>query len=229
MGVRSGVVPWASVQWPPRIRPIPDSTVDLHAAELSPSEDERTARNLVSRNLVVQGLYSRHHSALLGFLRRLLGNDAEAQDIAQESYLRLCRQDGDLEKIRGHERSYLFKAAHNLLRDRRRRQAVRSVVQVPSVELGPDEEAVDGATPATSLELKQTMMTVRLAVDGMSPEVREVFMLRRSETLTYRQIAQRLGIAERTVERRMHKALSHLKEEMLRAETPLTDRSGAAS
>lgn len=164
----------------------------------------------------------------MGFLRRLLGNDAEAQDIAQESYLRLCRQDGDLEKIRGHERSYLFKAAHNLLRDRHRRRAVRSAIQVPSVELGPDEEAVDDATPATSLELKQTMVTVRRAVDGMSPEVREVFMMRRAETLTYRQIAERLGVTERTVERRMQKALSHLKEEMLRAEKPLNDPSGAA-
>lgn len=213
---------------PLRIKPISDSIVDLRAAELPSSEKDRTARNLRARNLVVQGLYSRHHSALMGFLRRLLGNDdAEAQDIAQESYLRLCRQDGDLEKIRGQERSYLFKAAHNLLRDRHRRSAVRSAVQVPSAVLGPDEEAVDGATPATSLELKQTLVTVRRAVDGMSPEVREVFMLRRSETLTYRQIAERLGIAERTVERRMHKALSHLKEEMLRAEEPLT-HPGAA-
>ena len=187
------------------------------ATELAP---ERGGRAL--RNELLDRLYALHHSALLGFLRKRLGSERKAQDVAQESYLRLCRQ-GDLGKIAGQERAYLFTAAQNLLRDRQRRNAVRTNARQFDCNDASGGSRVDQETPLSDLEYKQTFRTVRDAVQRMRPKVRQVFLMRRLEEISNRQIAVRLGVSERTVERHMRTALRCLKEALLEADR----RSGA--
>lgn len=171
--------------------------------------DDGTAR----RNLFVQHMFARHHEALFRFLRAKLGNETEASDVAQDAYVRLCRQ-RNLEKLRGRERSYLFTIASNLLKDRHRRR--RTAAEPIAFDEAIRFEAIDEETPQSLLEDKQRVAGVKRALLGMDPKLRQAFLMRRVRSISYGEIASRLGVSERTVERRMQRALKHLKEELCR-------------
>lgn len=165
------------------------------------------------RNLFVQRIFTQYHEALFRFLRARLGNETEASDVAQDAYVRLCRQ-RDLERLRGRERSYLFTIASNLLKDRHRRRTSSAETIVFEEAIRPD--FAEEETPQSRLEDKQKVAGVKRAVLTMDPKLRQIFLMRRVRQTPYREIANRLGVSERTVERRMRKALKHLKDELLR-------------
>lgn len=165
------------------------------------------------RNLVVQHMFVRYHEALFRFLKAKLGNETEASDVAQDAYVRLCRQ-RDLEKLQGRERSYLFTIASNLLKDRHRRQA--SAAETVAFDEAILFETADEETPQSRLEDKQMAAGVKKALLSMNPKLRRIFLLRRVRRTSYPEIARQVGVSERTVERRMRGALKHLKEELCR-------------
>ncbi|MCP3960655.1 MAG: sigma-70 family RNA polymerase sigma factor [bacterium] len=190
--------------------------------EMSLSDDA-----LLGRNLVVGRIFARHYEALLRYLRRKLDSQDEASDLAQEAYLRLCRQ-RDLDKLEEGERSYLFKVATNLLRDRYRRRATRNGARHLVFEQVVQPRAVEEDTPQDLLEYKQTLALVKTALLEMDPKLRRVFLMRRLRRTPYREIAERLGVSERTVERYMHGALRLLKQELVTA-APAPRLSGGVS
>ncbi len=195
----------------------------MRVASESNSEMSLSDDALLGRNLVVRRIFARHHDALFRFLRGRSSSPDEASELAQEAYLRLCRQ-RDLDKLEGRERSYLFKVANNLLRDRHRRRVIRNGSRSADVEDGFGLVNVDQETPQRRLEYKQTLAVVKKALLAMDPKLRQVFLLRRLQRTPYREIADRLGVSERTVERHMHRALRLLKEELLsQAPSPIPE------
>lgn len=168
---------------------------------------------LLGRNLVVRRIFTLHYESLFRFLWGRLGSRDEASDVAQEAYLRLCRQQ-DLDKLQGKERSYLFKVATNLLKDRHRRRVIRKDSRDRIIE-DTVERSTALETPQHRLEYKQTMASIRKALLAMDPKLRQVFLMRRFHQTPYCEIADTLGVSERTVERRMSQALCLLKNELM--------------
>ncbi len=199
----------------------------MKVASKSSSEMSLSDDGLLGRNLVVRQIFDRHYEALLRYLRRRLDGQDEASDLAQEAYLRLCRQQ-DLEKLQGRERSYLFKVATNLLRDRHRRRVIRKSAQQVALEKALRPVAVDEESPQRLLEHKQTLAVIKKTLLTMDPKLRRVFLMRRLRLTSYREIAGKLGVSERTVERHMHAALRLLKEELSRR-VPSPGLNGGAS
>ena len=81
------------------------------------------------RNVVLRRIVRVHEPAVRRFLRARLANHPDHEDLVQEIYLRLLRQEDLEEKLSMGEaqtRSYLFSMANNLIRDRFRREKVRS-------------------------------------------------------------------------------------------------------
>lgn len=135
-----------------------------------------------------------HEAQLRGFLRRQFPA-VEADDVVQESYLKLLRS-GAAERIAS-GRAYLFTIArHTALTFFRRR---RIFSDVPVNEL-PDWRVVDETADVTAgLERQHRLELAVGAVDQLPARCREILRLAAIERMTPAQIAARLGLAESTV------------------------------
>lgn len=165
--------------------------------------------NQGSNSVFLERLFSKYERPLQQFLRRRLSSDEDASDATQEVFLRLARP-GAREAAKGRERAYLFTTARNFLIDRHRRKEARGVeADVPLLEADA-VPAVDDTEQRVIV--RETTAALRRGLASLKPRDREVFVLHRFGNLGYRQIATRLGISERTVERRMSRALTHLQK-----------------
>lgn len=138
-------------------------------------------------------LYRRYADWLRARLRVRFGAHT-ADDLVQEAYLRLAPYRP--EQIRS-PKSLLLRIASNLALDGLAREGVRRRYEQTA---RPAVEAVD--SPHEALLLKQILQ-------AMPQKDRDVFLLSRFGGLTHAQIASRLGIAVKTVEWRMARALKH--------------------
>ncbi|QKZ02928.1 sigma-70 family RNA polymerase sigma factor [Pseudomonas eucalypticola] len=151
----------------------------------------------------VKSLYGNHHAWVVQILRRKLGNHHQAMDLAQDTFVRLLRQE-QLPTI-AEPRAYLRTLASRLCGEHFRRQAlelayVRSLSLTPAAEV-PSEE--------TRLLVIEALETVGSVLDGLGSKVREVFLLSQLDGLTYPQIAEQLGLTVNMVQKAMLKAYRH--------------------
>lgn len=137
--------------------------------------------------------YREHGGWLIAFLRRRFGRQ-DAEELAQETYVRAAGAGGRLRS----PRAFLARVAINAARDQARRRAARPVLV--SDERVTGAALIDGSQ-AEALLLKQLIL-------GLPPRLREVFLLSRFGGLTYEEIAHRCGLSVKTVEARMTKALA---------------------
>ena len=172
-----------------------------------------TDQTLGSNSVFLERLFSKYARPLRQSLRRRLACDEEASDAAQEVFLRLARP-GAREAAEGRERAYLFTTARNLLIDRHRRWEARGT----DVSVSLAEVAVPAPDDTEQMVIvRETVDELRRGISSLKSRDREVFVLHRFGNLGYRQIAAQLGISERTVERRMSRALCHLERTLNRS------------
>jgi RNA polymerase sigma-70 factor (ECF subfamily) len=143
-----------------------------------------------------------HEATLRGYLHRLAAW-ADIDDLVQETYTRLLRvrERGEVRSTRG----LLFATARNAARDLFRRQAVAKTTAVGEIErVGALDEA---PAPDEFVSRSQEIELLSAAIAALPGRCREVFVLRRFDGLSHREIARRLGISEHTVEVQLTKAL----------------------
>ena len=149
-------------------------------------------------------LFERYRPRLFGFLFRRCGDAAAAEDLFQESWLRVVRARDRFDPGRRFS-TWLFQIANNLCRDRARHQAVeareRATVQVQIEQDGP------GAPP----HALRRALERRLA--ALPDRLREVLVLRYYHDLSEREIAEIAGIPRGTVKSRLHAAIRALRTE----------------
>jgi RNA polymerase sigma factor (sigma-70 family) len=152
---------------------------------------------------VVVNLFRSHNRELSNFLRRRVGQQ-EAEDIAQDAYLRLLR-DGNSAELE-YPRSYLFRVASNLAIDMTRKAKVRMARHVEDVDFDSLGTDANGGSGNHAME----MICLQRCLANLPPMCRNVFLLNRIYGLTYPEIAVRLEISLRTVNRNMIRASSYV-------------------
>lgn len=140
----------------------------------------------------LNGLYRRHADWLARRLRRRVG-PVEADDLVQETYLRIAPT--DTAAIR-HPKAFLLRVAMNLLRDKARGDRRRSA-------------AHDEASRGQDQVQQPDAVLLKQIIRSMPALYRDVFVLSRFGGMTYNQIAILQGVSVKTVEWRMSKALDH--------------------
>jgi RNA polymerase sigma-70 factor (ECF subfamily) len=141
-----------------------------------------------------------------------LSDRERALDLVQETYLRAYdyAKDGDI----GNMRAFLYRTLRHLIIDEYRRKHTVSL----DAMMEKDENATDArvsAHEADALEAAMDRLDGTLAVARMqelSPEYREVLILRYLDSLTPAEIADRLDITQNLVSVRIHRALKALKD-----------------
>lgn len=142
---------------------------------------------------------------LTRYLTRLTGNVATAEDLAQEAGVRLLRT-ARTETIR-EPRAWLFHAGANLARDALRR---RMTADAATRALHYDESMKAGVTPDEQASVEQELAALAKAVEALPPQAKKILILARVEGLSHKEIARRLGIASKTVENHLGRAVAAL-------------------
>ncbi len=155
-------------------------------------------------------LYRRHAGAVFGLARRLLGDQAKAEEVVQEVFLRLWRQPERFDAARGSLRSYLLSQTHSrsvdLLRSdvARRRREERDAREAAEGGYDVDREVWDMAMAEH----------VRRALEVLQPGERDAIELAYFGGRTYREVAEMLGEPEGTVKSRIRSGLKRLRAEL---------------
>ncbi len=137
-----------------------------------------------------------HEAQLRAWMRREFPSLHDVDDLVQDAMTRVW-QARDTAGIDS-PRAYLFTAARHLAIDRLRRQ---QVVAFGSVDDGAGIDSVsDGASPAETAAHHQELELLTQAIQALPERCRQVLTLRKVYGLTQKQIAEKLGIAEHTVE-----------------------------
>lgn len=153
-----------------------------------------------------EALYRAHAALLFNYIYYRCGDRAGAEDIVQESFLELWR---NCQKVSPEmAKAYLFRVARNKMLNILDRKKVRlAYASEYDKHQSPASES-----PQFLLEEEEFRKVLEEAIGALPSSQREVFLLNRVDGLKYREMAELLGISQKAVEKRMHKALVHLRK-----------------
>ncbi len=171
-----------------------------HLAEDAPDAALLAAVAAGDRGEPLRLLYRRYAGRVYGLGLQLLGDQGLAEELVQETFVRVWRQAAHYEPDRGSVPTYVFTIARRLAVDLWRRPSSRPARAEPAPL--PDDDQVD--------ELL-ARLEVRDAMQSLSAAHREVIELSYLRQLKQTEIAERLGIPLGTVKTRSHHALRALK------------------
>jgi len=183
--------------------PIPDRDLVLRCLE----NDQEAYRLLLAR----------YERPVYGLVRRMIPNDEDARDLAQEAFVRAFRSLEQFDPGRKFS-SWLFRIAHNLCIDHYRRRKLDTVPLVRSTE--GDEETWDlpdeASDPSEQFSDRERSRRLLALVESLPPLYRSVILLRHQQGLSYEEIADTMELPLGTIKARIHRAHRLLKEKLLR-------------
>jgi RNA polymerase sigma factor (sigma-70 family) len=166
-------------------------------------------------------LFLEHGDGLAGAVRGVLGS-ADAQEILQEAFLKA------LGALRGgftprHPVAWIFVITMNLARDQRRKNQRRNKSAAPTgggrvqalEDVNPMELQSKEPPPSAELEREEALAAARDAIHDLRPKEREVFLLRTSAGLSFKEAAKALRIPIGTAKTRMRAALANLRRTLM--------------
>lgn len=157
------------------------------------------------RPLSIQEIVRRHHSALIKFLRRRLSIADDAEDVAQETYIRMMRYEGSSEL--NSPSAMLFRIAVNVANDHGRTTVARRASRHTAVQQA-DELASDLPSAEREVLASQTLDLLLVTIDALPPKCKQVFLLSRASDMTYTEIAAHCGISVKMVEKHISRAIA---------------------
>lgn len=153
--------------------------------------------------------FNQMRDELVSTLMYLLGNAEDAQDAAQDAFLKCWRNQDSLPGVQN-LRAWIFRVALNTAKDLQRsawHRKSRPLMGEAAMMIAGNDDA-----PLLSLEEKESMSQLRQAIMGLRQEEKEVFLLRQNGELTYEQIAEMRNSPVGTVKTQMRSALQKLRK-----------------
>jgi RNA polymerase sigma factor (sigma-70 family) len=169
-------------------------------SEPTPPPDDSGPEN---SNLVTQ-----MRPALVKYFKRKTGSPIEAEDLAQDVLVRALTHAHW--KSPSEAKGYIFRAAMNRWRDRRRRLQTRGKT-VPWEEVADENAGVDNP-PERVLIVREEFIQVLHVLDAMSERTQAVLMMIKLEQMSAATVAEILGISESAVNKHLAKGLARLAE-----------------
>lgn len=194
----------------PGSAPAPDASANGPPLAASPSA--------LDGGEAIECLFSQIRDELVSTLMYLLGNADDAQDAAQEAFLKCWRARhtiGDVQNLR----AWIFRVGLNAAKDFQRSAWNRRSRPLPEDDLMLPAPS-DG--PGQTVEDQETVGRLREAIGHLRIEEKEIFLLRQNGDLTYEQIAEIRGAPVGTVKTQMRSALQKLRK-VLNPEAPVGD------
>jgi RNA polymerase sigma-70 factor (ECF subfamily) len=162
-------------------------------------------------------LVTRHRKPVFNFILRFVRDTAQAEDVTQETFLRLVKG-ADAYERQAKFTTWLYTIARNLCVDASRRGKHRKAASLDA-PIGDDDGASlldlvpdGGAAVDRQAQSRELGVRLRQALESLPDEQREIFLLREVADLQFNEIANVVGCPENTVKSRMRYALEKLRE-----------------
>lgn len=150
----------------------------------------------------LDALYRTQRPSLISYFRRNRASQADADDMAQETFLRMAGKTAEAAK----PRSYLRAIGSNLIKEVASAPVRRYECDAPQII----EEAISEANELGRLEARDTLRRIEAALYRLKPKTREIFLAHRLDGMTYAEIAERTGLNVKSVEKQMSKAIAQV-------------------
>ena len=151
-------------------------------------------------------LFDQYYTPLKNFIYYKCGDTDLAEDLVQDVFLKLWEKRETIKEET--VKSYLYTIANNLFLNKVRHEKV----VLNFVEKQTDQKNAE--SPHDTMEGKEFKQELEQTISEMPEKQREVFLMNRIDELTYKEIAERLELSVKAVEKRMHGALNFLRSKV---------------
>jgi RNA polymerase sigma-70 factor (ECF subfamily) len=190
-------------------------SINLEADARDRADMERLA---AGNDVALNDLMARHATPVFHFLYRMVGNEDDANDLAQETFVRVFKS---AKSFRAGEKfsTWLFTIAANLARNHFRWRARHPNVSLDA-ENPETEQSIGSTLPANSPTPNESALTeeraaaVRLAVQKLPEDLREAIVLCEWQELSLAEAAAILETTPKAVESRLYRARGILRERL---------------
>ena len=165
-------------------------------------------------------LLTRHRKPVYNFILRFVGDKETAEDLLQEAFMRVIKG-AEAYKRQAKFTTWLYTIARNLCVDQTRRRKHRKHASLDApIDVSDDSGTLLDVIPSNEMASdrksgnKQLHQTMQRAIEALSEEQREVFLMREFLDMPFKQIADVVGVPENTVKSRMRYALEKLRLEL---------------
>jgi RNA polymerase sigma-70 factor, ECF subfamily len=179
--------------------------------EIRPTDESLMERIKQGDSASLDRLFKSYYQPVCSILYYLTNDKGRAEELGADVFMKLWEKRESI-IITESVKSYLFAMAHNagLAELRKKKQ---SFIEIDAANSS-DPLAATTQNPEQELISRQSTQLLTDVINSISDQSRIIFSLSRDEGLKYREIAQLLGIPEKTVEHHMGKALKFLREKL---------------
>lgn len=170
-------------------------------------KDANANGNAVTADALVR-TFNELRDELLSTLLFVLGNTEDAQDAAQEAFIKCWGAREQLHQVLN-LRAWIFRVGFNTAKDLQRSAWTRRSRPLRGEQF---TMTANDPAPAQALEHQESLERLRQAILGLREEEKEVFLLRQNGELTYEQIAEMRRCPVGTVKTQMRAALGKLRK-----------------
>lgn len=174
---------------------------------LNKTDDELAILLMAHDTKALSTLYFRHVKAVYYFVLGMAKSPTLTEDIVQETFIRFWQNRHLIEPSKNIKAYLLTIARHHLLNLLKRAQHENFILQELKHYSNPIEQ-----TTEQWMDYRESNYLLQEALERLPNQQREVFKLCKLEGLSYKQVAQRFGITEGTVNSHMVKALKYIKQ-----------------
>lgn len=198
------------------------SAAAVAAADGAPADSEIVRRAQAGDHDAFRMLVERYQGRAYGLALRILRNEEQAKDAVQDAFLKVYRS---LDRFEGRAGFYtwLYRIVMNQCLDHKRRdksdrevewndESAAGVLDASESAASPAGRDADREAPDVAIERSEIRQAVARAIDALPEDARRTIQLREIDGLSYKEIAEAMGIPKGTVMSRLHYARQRLRE-----------------
>ncbi len=166
----------------------------------------------------LRSLIETHQHRIIGTVAKMLGDDSDAEDIAQQVFIRIWKSAGRYEPTAKFT-TWLFKITRNLVFNelrRRKRHPTRSLDATTEDDRPQQAPDLRTKTPDTALLDDEMQAAIQTAIDELPETQRMAVILRRYDDIPYEDIGEILGLSVPAVKSVLFRARTELREKLKR-------------
>ncbi|SMD05422.1 RNA polymerase sigma factor [Pedobacter africanus] len=179
----------------------------MTAKKISLSEEELISKLKGQDTIAIQALYDMYSAALFGVISRLIPQTELAEDVLQETFIKIWNSAGSYDSSKGRLFTWMMNIARNLAIDKLRSKDFRNSNK--NLELDNNVDAIDGQNEVT---FNADAFGVKEMVTKLKPELNTVLNMVYFKGYTHLEAAKELNLPLGTVKTRIRMAIMELRK-----------------